>query len=372
MTLEQTDGNRTAAKVWLVPGLSWTAVLAVLLFLYSDAVAALVRTWSTSPSFEHGYAVVAVSLGLIALRRRSFDVAPYPAVSGLGLLLLAALAMAAGMAASVLLLQQLAFVAIVQASVLAVFGWPFVRRNLFPLLYLYFAVPFGDIIILPLRDVAAVLTVEMLALAGIEATLDGYLIRLPSADYRIAEACAGLRFFIVGLAVSLLAAYLMLLAWWRRFLFLALALAVPILGNALRAASVIYLEQQGLFDATTLFGHLTYGLGFTSVLIAVLLLLAYAMRDRDVPPLLANSPPAPAVSTARTPAFAVLAVLLAAAPALWLGLSPGTTGKTIALSEPNIGKNWHSVSDHGDGWRPLTFGADAELWKSYVDGSTLR
>lgn len=375
MTVENANSNVIPVKGWLLPGVVWVAIFSAILLFYREVGEALVRTWSTSPSFEHGYAVVVVTLGLLWLQRgRSFKIAPSPAAWGFGILIMAAFAMAVGDAASLMLLQQLALIAMIQASVLFVFGWPLVRENLFPLFYLYFAVPVGDFIVPVLRDVTAVLTVEMLSLAGLSATLDGYLIRLPTADYRVAEACAGLRFFIVGLAVSLLAAYLMLRSWRRRLIFLALALLIPVLGNALRAASVIYLEQKGLFDATTLFGHLTYGLGFTSVLIAALLAFAYVMRDTDglLPAGIQSGDSIPVSrrvqQQSRMVFVAVLGLLVVATPFFRTEFFKQETRRIGDLVEPEISRTWRVVDSVGDGWRPLAHGADAEVWRSYTDG----
>jgi EpsI family protein len=280
--------------------------------------------------------------------------------------------MVAAKAASVLVLQQFILIAMIQAGVLTIFGWRIVRQILFPLAYLYFAVPFGEVFIAPLRDLAALLIVLFLNIADVSAILDGYLIRLPTADYRIAEACAGLRFFIVGIAVSFLAANLLMRSWWRRLAFLALAFCVPVLANALRAASVIYLEQKGLFDAETLFGHLSYGLGFTSVVLAVLIGMAYFMRDRELTTV-QGEPDLRRTEFSRTSPTrlfltACVAVNVTLIPQYWPGLTERPQERGFVLDEPRLGKNWHLLDKPIDSWHPTAIGADRELRRSYVNG----
>ncbi len=373
MSVDTAGRRLPSVKIWLLPGIIWIFLMAATLLIFSDVGAALIRIWSTSPSFEHGYVVVAIALALIYFRRADVLVlSPRPTFAGLIALMVLAVLMVAAKAASVLVLQQFILIATIQAFTLTIFGWRIVRHILFPFAYLYFAVPFGEVLIAPLQDLAALLVVLFLNIVDVSAIMDGYLIRLPATDYRIAEACAGLRFFIVGLAVSLLAANLLMRSWWRRLAFLALAFCVPVLANALRAASVIYLEQKGLFDAETLFGHLSYGLGFTSVVLAVLIAMAYFMRDRELATVQSEPNLRPTEFSHTSPTRFILTACLAInvilVPHYWPGLIKHPQEVSFVLAEPSLGKNWHLLEKPVDNWYPTAIDADTELRRSYVNG----
>jgi exosortase/archaeosortase family protein len=197
--------------------------------------------------------------------------------------------------------------------VLAVAG-PRVWRILsFPLLYLFLAVPFGDALLPWLRGIASHAIVVMLEAGGVPAVLDGYLIRLPNADYRVADACSGLRFLLVSLAAGVLAIHLLLRSWRRRLLLLGVAAILPIAANALRSAILIWLAARGWLDPQSAAMHLTYGLGLTGILLALLMLLAWCLRE---PPALSApaqigfaSPGAPLKMLAGAGAVALFAVL---------------------------------------------------------------
>ncbi|MGL1269245.1 archaeosortase/exosortase family protein, partial [Vibrio parahaemolyticus] len=67
---------------------------------------------------------------------------------------------------------------------------------LFPLGYMLFLVPFGDEMIPFLQTITARLTMVLLALAHIPATLDGVFITTPAGYFEVAEACSGVKFLI--------------------------------------------------------------------------------------------------------------------------------------------------------------------------------
>jgi EpsI family protein len=275
--------TRTASAAWRWAAAALSLGLAVTILGFRAPLAAALQTWSRSPSYEHGYAVVAVVAVLIWVARVQLArEAPRPSAWGIALAGAAAALAALGAAAAAQVVEQFAFVLFLHALVLAVAG-PRVWRILsFPLLYLFLAVPFGDALLPWLRGIAAQAIVAMLEVGGVPAVLDGYLIRLPNADYRVADACSGLRFLLVSLAAGVLAMHLLLRSWWRRLLLLAVAAILPIAANALRSAILIWLAARGWLDPQSAAMHLTYGLGLTGIVLALLMLLAWLLREPQV------------------------------------------------------------------------------------------
>lgn len=357
---------------WFWPLLCLAIAIGALLFSFSDVVAATVATWSTSPSFEYGFLIVPVAAALAWSRRHALAQIS-PGVSFWGLLPVAAAAVlaAVGQAASVLAIQQIALVMLAQTLVLVLLGPAITRRLLFPLGYLYFAVPLGDLLAPVLRDVTALLSVKLLSALGATATLDGFLIRLPTADYRVAEACGGLRFFLVGLAASVLAAGLFLYSWPRRVMFLALAVVVPIIGNAMRATGLILLAEHDMLGPNSVLAHLTYGFGFIWLMMAALLALAFLLRDRLPDHArgreLRSKPEASTRSRLAPVAAAALAVAVAIAPRVYLSAEPVDPQSRIALRPPMVSPPWRLAPPPDDGWRPTATGADGEFLQSYAD-----
>ena len=353
---------------WASAAFALLAVGATAAFLHRDAIVAAAHTWWSSPTYSYGLLVPPVVLWLLWRQRDAFrQTAPRTWPFGLFLVGAAALAATVGQAVSALVLEQLALVATLQAATLTIVGPRAYRPLAFSLFYLYLAVPVGDGLIPPLQELTARFAVGALELAGVPVRLDGMLIRIPSATFHVAEACAGLRFLLASVAVGLLLAYLFFRSWWARLLFTALSIVLPIVGNALRAAGVVLIAH--LSDARLALGfdHLTYGYVFTALLLACIVGLAAAFGS----PRRGGSPRQPQVARSPSPgwtmAVAAGAVLATALPAL--AARPGAERCPTApmLEPPQIAAPWAPAPAARD-WRPAAANPDAELRQGYRGG----
>ena len=186
-------------------------------FLHWDALVAAALTWIGSATYGYGMLVPPVVAFLLWQRRAALrQMAPRPWPWGLALIGAAALLATVGQVISALVVEQLAFVALLQAAALAILGPAVFRQIAFPLLYLYLAVPLGDGLIAPLQALTAAFAVGLLEALGVPVRLDGLLIRIPGATFHVAEACAGLRFLLASFALGVLLAALFFRTWWHR------------------------------------------------------------------------------------------------------------------------------------------------------------
>jgi EpsI family protein len=277
-----------------------------------------------------------------------------------------------GAAADTLVVQQFALVAMVQALAVTVLG-PRVSRVLaIPLLYLLFAVPFGSFLIAPLQDLTARFTVVALQLAGVPVRVDGLLLHIPSASFVVAEACAGVRFLLSTLALAVLAADLFYRSWTRWLAFMALAVAVPVVANVLRASSIILIAHWNGPRAAVAFDHVTYGLVFLGFVMLCLFALGLTFREPTswAP---TGTPAAPLVPARSSWSFALAAagILAVAAGASWAGTGqPDRVAKpsAVVLAAPAVQQPWRAVGETGNWWRPDFPGTHGELRQSFVRG----
>ena len=145
-----------AAGAWRWAGPAVMVAAAAAMLGFREPVTAAADTWSRSPSFEHGYAIVLVVAALIwSLRHRLRRELPKPSIAGLFLAAAAAALGAVGLAAAIQVVGQVAFVLFLNAIVLAVLGTRVWRVLAFPLLYLLLAVPLGEAIVPLLREMRA-------------------------------------------------------------------------------------------------------------------------------------------------------------------------------------------------------------------------
>jgi exosortase A len=345
----------------------------VLIALFWDTAAAMVGTWRDSNLYAHGFLIVPIAGFLCWRRRRALARStPAPWLWGLVAMAAAAFAWVLGAAAGTLVVQQLALVAMVQALAVTVLG-PRVSKILaVPLLYLTFAAPFGSFLIAPLQDLTARFTVVVLQLVGVPVRVDGLLLHIPSASFVVAEACAGVRFLLSTLALSVLAADLFYRSWTRWLAFMALALAVPVGANVLRASSIILIAHWSGPQAAVAFDHVTYGLVFLGFVMLCLFALGLTFRETAsrAPTDVAAAP----LGRARSPWSSVLATagaLAVAAGASWAGVDqPAVIAKqtAVALAAPAVQQPWRAVPATGSRWRPDFPGAHGELRQSFARG----
>ena len=228
-------GSRVAAIA------AGAVAVGLLLILLHRSVEAIVTTWYTSATYNHGFLIIPICVYL-AWRRRDLvaSVAIAPEWRGLALIVLAAVAWLIGNAAGALVVQELCLVVLIQAVILTMYGWPLFRLLIFPLLYLFFAVPIGDAVIPPLQALTAFSAVRLLDLVGVPVFSDGNVISIPTGSFYVAEACSGVRYLIGSLAIGALFAGLMYRSWGRRVLFLLVSVIVPVAANAVRSIPGVF------------------------------------------------------------------------------------------------------------------------------------
>lgn len=272
----------------MMPPASWRAPLALLALLWM-AIAALfmrdiahmVSIWWGSATYNHILLIPLLIAWLVADRARLVvTLRPSSWLWGVVPLLGALGIWAAGQGTDIALLRHLGVVLMLQAAVAAALGPTVVRALAFPMAYALFLVPFGDEIVPLFQHLTAQLTMPLLALVGIPASLDGLYITTPGGMFVVAEACSGVMFLIAMAAFAILAANLCFRSWKRRIIFVAAALLTTILANILRAfGTIVIAENYGHAYARGV-DHLVYGWLFFAVTIAAVMLVARRWFDR--------------------------------------------------------------------------------------------
>jgi exosortase A len=380
---ERVETRETASDVrsrsWILAAVALGLGLGAVLFLTWGTVNSLVQAWTGNQSYGHGFLIVPVSWYLFWRARKTLArLSPMPSLWGLGLVGLAAFIWLLGDLAGVVLVQQLALVAMIQALCLAVLGWHVVRWILFPLFYLYFAVPYGEFLIAPLQDFTAEFVVRALRMVDIPVYLDGIFIYIPTGTFEVAEACAGLRFLLTSFALGLLISHLLYRQFWRRALFVGLSLAVPIVANGFRAFGIVMIAHLSGYEAAAGADHLTFGLIFLSIVLLCLLGLGMTFREESglfrAEPAIAAMPVSATTGRARrlVPLVLILGsgLLFAAVVAKYTLQTHDPAMKPPAgdLASPAVTPPWQLLAQPDEGWRPVFPSADAELFQSYANG----
>ncbi len=388
MTVARTTESMltNAASAWRTAAVLCFVTILAILALFYDTGATMVRTWINDQTFTHGFLIPPI-FGYLVWRRRDVLAASAPRVEpwGLAFVALAAFGWLLGALAGVQAVEQLALVALIQASVFTILGRSVTALLVFPLAYLYFAVPLGQFLVPPLQDVTATFSVALLRMVGVPVFMDGVFISIPTGNFEVAEACAGVRFLIAMVALGTLYAHLMYRSWPRRIAFLALSIVVPIIANGFRAFGIILIAYLSDNEVAVGVDHIVYGWVFFVFVMLVTLGLGMLFReDLDEADSVSREEDAAAERLAPAEAFsahssvrfgrgsgafvaATLAVvaLSAAAPA-YAALIDARSGDTPRSAElPRLSAPWRAV-DEDAGWRIAVPGATFTVEQSYA------
>jgi len=341
------------------------------LWLYRDTAARLVELWGQSETFAHGYIVPFIALWLIWRQRAVLAaIAPGFAPAPTALLALAGVAIAwfAGDLADVNPVRQFALIGFIALTVPALAGWQAARLLLFPLCFLFFAVPFGEFLLPWLMARTADFTVLALRASGIPVYRDGLQFVIPSGTWSVVEACSGVRYLIASLMVGALFAYLNYRSTRRRLLFMLVALVVPIVANWVRAYMIVMIGHLSSNKLATGVDHLIYGWVFFGVVVGLMFLIG----SRWAEPSFEVTSVVPAPDKAAQPsgsafwAMTAAAVVVLALPILLLRALDASQGRsTPQLAEPRIA----GVAADGDStlpaWTPAFANPSASLARRY-------
>lgn len=345
-------------------------LVAWVLAVHAPTTWSMVAIWARSDTFAHGFLVVPIVLYLLWRNRAATDaLAPRPWLPALAMIVAAGAVWFVASRLRVNSAAQLAMIAMVPLAVWAVLGTAAVRMLAFPLAFLFFAVPIGEFLMPTLIDRTADFTIGALRLSGVPVYREGNFFTIPTGRWSVVEACSGLRYLIASLMVGCLFAYLSYRTRRRRIVFVACAIAVPIVANWVRAYLIVMLGHLSGNRLAVGADHLVYGWVFFGIVMALLFFIGARWRE-DLEPAaprvaVAASPGSLPSSAAHSRALVVTLALVALAPILALVVpshAPAPARPVPAI--PGAG-GWNPAAGAMSQWRPDVEGFTSILEQTF-------
>lgn len=351
----------------IVPG-------ALLLWFTFPTFVSLGHAWS-SYNYSHGYLVLCLTVVLIVAElRRGPLAAPFPSWGGFlwltGLVLLTVAARVTATATVALVAWPLSWIAAIWACA----GWGIARRCVLPLGYLLVAIPVWDVFVEPLRRLTVGVVSMWIRAAGMPAFIDGNLIHVPNGTFEVLDGCAGLRYALVALALSVFLGLLHYRRWQSTVLLTLCALALVVVGNWLRVFITVAVgfAPGGLLstfvrDHHTLFGWIVF------VLFMIPLAFVHRRLESDAPGDSSNaSEKGRDESTVKRGGWVAHASCAVLAVAIWSTLSMNSVDaelpQAVSFEKPEIA-GWKREADWQDGLLPQVAGATVQDAAWYADGT---
>jgi EpsI family protein len=225
-------------------------------------------------------------------------------------------------------------------------------------------------------EFTATFTVWAVNLTGIPVLREGLYFFIPSGVFEVARACSGIRYILATITLSTLYAYLAFGSLRKRVLFLALAIVVPIVANALRAYGIVIIAHLSEMRFAVGADHLLYGWVFFGLVMALLFWIGNKFRDDhvDVGRSLSGGDTGarqvPALNTGKViPVLGLALLCIALGPTLlWRTSIMSVQESDSVASIPFFAEGWRLISASDPEWRPVFFGASTEMLGKYTDG----
>ncbi|MDE2082406.1 MAG: exosortase A [Burkholderiales bacterium] len=363
-----------AASPWRMALPLFVLLEAAILLLYRDTAETMVGIWWRSETFAHAFLVLPISLWLVWRRRGDLAVLTPRARPAL-LLALLAVALAWLLARLVVtdVVAQFAFVALLILAVPAVLGLEVAGVILFPLLFLFFAVPFGEFVVPTMMSWTANFVVSALQVTGVPVYREGQHFIIPNGSWSVIDECSGVRYLMASFMVGTLFAYLNYRSHWRRAVFMVISLLMPVVANWLRAYLIVMLAYLSDNRIATGIDHILYGWVFFGFIIFLMFIVGARWAEPDAPPRLAATggaalPAQPALDRAMLVtalAAAVLVLLPHAAAGLLLRRELIAAPARITLPA-QLAPGWSAQGAQLVAFRPRFSNPSAEAEQAYA------
>jgi exosortase A len=352
------------SRAWRNHFLALGALVILILADFHQAVSAALTVWVVSPTYSHSFLILPI-VGWLIWEKKDVLRTMQPTVEPRALLLLLPLLALwwLGQLAAVNEVTQYAIVGMMQIAIVALLGPKIVRQIWFPVFFLLFLVPTGEYLTGPMQRFATRFVDVALNMFGIPHYTEGTVFELTNGRFEIAEACAGLRFLIATVTLSVLFAYLSYRRIYKIVLFLLLSVVIPLVGNGLRCLGIILLAHYTSNAYGAGADHIIYGWGFNVAILFMVLLVGSMFRDASE-----ESPPAETV-TGGGPNGAIsvilvaltAAVLVSAGPAwaVWRNSGNVTLNRSVILTALES-EGWHDDAVDNN-WHPFFPGVDIQV-----------
>lgn len=328
----------------------WLAVLAWIGFWYRDTALAMWAEWTFSDTYAHGMLVAPIAVWLAWRRRHDLAaLVPQPAPWVLAPMAVVALAWFVADLVAVHAATQFGFVAMIVLSVPAVLGIAVARTVMFPLGFLFFAVPFGDFMIEPLMEWTADFTVAALRFTGVPVLREGLQFVIPSGNWSVVESCSGVRYLIASVMVGSLFAYLNYRSAKRRLIFTGISILVPIVANWLRAYMIVMLGHLSNNKIAAGADHLIYGWVFFGFVIMIMFLIGMRWAEPEA----VHAATTAETSTPRHRGVAAAATVpwAGAVGAVVIAFAPHGAQSALVAMERSDAPNLAAVANPAGGWQ---------------------
>lgn len=354
-----------------LPVIIFVGLLLLMIGLFYNTAASMVEIWWRSETFAHGFLIAPISVWLIWLKRQELaKLIPEPSYLALPLIFANGLVWFLADLVDINVIRQAAFVAFIPLMLFALWGWQIIRILMFPLAFLFFAVPIGEGLIPPLMDFTADFTVAMVQLTGIPVYREGTFFELPTGNWSVVEGCSGVRYLIASITLGTLYAYLTYSSYTKRTIFIIASIIVPIFANGMRAFLIVMIAHFSDMKLALGVDHFIYGWVWFGIVIFIMFFVGSFWRDAmnsDDEQDVHNSTQVQKADSKKliTSAGLVLLLMISWPGMAWIQENSSVDDINVNLQLSGTDK-WKATDESISQWRPSFQSPAVELYKTFA------
>jgi exosortase A len=350
-------------------------VVALAVLALWPAPQGLFELWMDSDRpYSHGLLVAPIAAFLVWRASQAQGRLPAePSVTALVLFVGATAVWLLGLAADVLVVQQILFPPLLLLGAASVFGWRAACALLFPVGFLFFAIPVWSYLVPLLQEMTVVAVRVALDSFAIPVLAEGNLITIPEGTFEIAGGCAGLHYFVVALVIASLYGYLNAERFSTRLAIVAAGAALAILTNWVRVGSLVVIgHETDMQHYLIAEDHYYYGWLLFGIALVPFFVIARRVATSSEPATAVVERMSQVDSKARPrPIVVALFICALAIPVLVVqsrGASDGSSS-AIGVELPGGSGIWSGPRSARSAWEPRFAGADGVALADYESGS---
>ncbi len=343
--------------------------------VFYNTTLGMVHVWTVNETFTHGFLVLPLVVWLIWQKKSQIaQIKPEPELWAFLLLIPLMAGWFIASAVDVEVVQQFFMVTIILAAVWIVVGRKLFLYIIFPLMFLYFAVPFGQAFIPILMEYTANFSVALIKMVGIPVYQDGLSFTLPTGSWSVVEECSGVRYLIASFFLGSIYAYLNFASTKKRVIFILLSLIVPIIGNGLRAFGIVMIGHFSGMKLAVGADHLLYGWVFFGFIIFLLFYIGSFWRDSEEALQqvnMNNKNQGLAETKEQFSPFVFLTIIFLFVISLsgfsyYIDNEKQKAGGSVFIQLPVAFSGWEYDASQSFNWKPIVLNPDVTISRHYV------
>ncbi|MCX9084244.1 MAG: exosortase/archaeosortase family protein [Candidatus Methanoperedens sp.] len=218
------------------------AFIAAFGIFYFDTFSWLAGSWINNEYYSHGFLVPIISGYIIwTLRKELALVERRQSQTGLGIIAFGILLQGIGVLWSIRFISGISLLVTGSGMILYLFGWEFLKKISFPLVFLVLMIPLPivDIIASPTQMLSAIGTTSLANLAGLPVVREGLILKIPSGSFEVAYACSGINSIISLFTIAVIYAFILEGGMLMKFTIIISSIPLALAGNIMRITSVL-------------------------------------------------------------------------------------------------------------------------------------